>query len=97
MQRNGILGTPVQIFDKDLLEKIIHWKQTGERLLILMDVNGNPLHNNLYRKIGGREDRMEEFTHKCWGPTLPHTHARGSSPIDGGYKSQEIEIVNLCI
>ena len=40
---------------------------------------------------------MEEFTHKCWGPTPPHTHARGSAPIDGGYKSQEIEMFNLCM
>ena len=40
---------------------------------------------------------MEEFTHKFWGSTTPHTHARDSAPIDGGYKSQEIEIVNLCM
>ena len=64
---------------------------------MLMDVNGNPLHNNLYRRIGGGADGIEEFTHKCWGPTPPHTHARGSAPIDGRYKSQEVEIVNLCM
>ncbi len=38
---------------------------------------------------------LEEFTHKCWGPTPPYTHIRGKYPIDGGYKSSEIEIVNL--
>jgi hypothetical protein len=38
---------------------------------------------------------LEEFTHKCWGPTPPYTHISGLSPIDGGYKSPEIEIVNL--
>jgi len=38
---------------------------------------------------------LEEFTHKCWGPTPPYTHISGSSPIDGGYKSSEIEIVTL--
>ena len=60
-----------------------------------MDVHGNP--NNLYRQVGDGADGMEEFTHKCWGLTLPHTHARGSAPIDGRYTSQEIEIVNLCM
>ena len=60
-----------------------------------MDVNRNPLHNNLYRQIGGGADGVAELTHECWGPTPPQTHARGSAPIDGGYKSQEIEIVNL--
>ena len=95
MQQNGIPGTPVQMFDKDLSEQILGWKRTGERLLLSMDVNGNPLHNNLYRQIGVGADRMEEFTHKCWGSTPPHTNARGSTPIDGRYKSQEIEIVNL--
>ena len=97
MQQNGIPGTPVQMFDKDLSEQILQWKRTGERLLLLMDVSGNPLHNNLCMQIGAGADRMEEFTHKCWGPTPPHTHARGSAPIDGGYKSQEIEILNLCM
>ena len=82
---------------KDLLEQILGWKRIGERLILLMDVNRNPLHNNLYRQIGVRADGMEEFTHKCWGPTPPYTHARGSAPIDGRYKSQEIEIVNLCM
>ena len=38
---------------------------------------------------------MEEFTHKCWGPKEPCTHHLGKSPIDGGYKSLEVEIVNL--
>jgi hypothetical protein len=38
---------------------------------------------------------MEEFSHKCWGLKAPYTHHAGKSPIDGAYKSSEIEIVNL--
>jgi hypothetical protein len=97
MQQNRILGTPVQKFDKDLLEQILQWKRTGERLILLMDVNGNPLHNNLYRQIGVRAVGMKEFTHKFWGPTPPHNHSRDRAPIYGGYKSQEIEIVSICM
>jgi hypothetical protein len=40
---------------------------------------------------------MEEFSHMCWGPKAPYTHPAGKSPIDGAYKSLEVEIVNLCM
>ena len=40
---------------------------------------------------------MEEFSHKCWGPKTPYIHPSGKSPIDGAYKSSEIEIVDLCM
>jgi hypothetical protein len=60
-----------------------------------MYVNRNQLWNGLYKKIGKGSGGMEEFSHKCWGLTPPHTHARGSQPIDGGYITPEIEILNL--
>ena len=40
---------------------------------------------------------MEGFSHKCWGKKELYTHHAGSSPIDGAYRSLEIEIVNLCM
>jgi hypothetical protein len=40
---------------------------------------------------------MEKFSHKCWGPKASHMHPAGKSPIDGAYKSPEVEIVNLCM
>ncbi len=33
--------------------------------------------------------------HNCWGPKEPCKHHSGKSPIDGGYKTLEFEIVNL--
>ena len=97
MQRKNIAGTPVGMFDRDLDEQIKKWRATGERIILLIDVNGNPLINNLYKKIGRGSDGMEEFSHRCWGNTPPKTHVRGSAPIDGGYISPEIEITNLCM
>ncbi len=43
------------------------------------------------------EGDLEEFTHKCWGAHQPYTHINGSIPIDGGYKSPEIEVLNVCM
>jgi hypothetical protein len=95
MQRNNIAGSPVQMFDQDLDDQIKKWRATGERIILLMDVNGNPLRNGLYDRIGKGLEGMQEFSHNCWGATPPHTHARGSKPIDGGYISPEVEILNL--
>jgi hypothetical protein len=61
----------------------------------LMDVNNHPLNSKFYQQLQREHRDLEEFTHKCWGPTLPYTHISGSSLINGGYKSPEIEIVNL--
>jgi hypothetical protein len=95
MQREKIQGTPIEMFDRDLADQIKKWRNSGKRVILLMDVNGDPLRNNLYKSIGARSDGMEEFSHKCWGEEPPRTHARGSGPIDGGYKTPEIEILNL--
>ncbi len=65
--------------------------------MLVIDVNGHPLHNDLYRQLRECETKMEEFSHKCWGPKAPYTHPAGKSPIDGAYKTLEVEIVNLCM
>ncbi len=60
-----------------------------------MDINHHPICNKLYTKLKEQDTKMEDFTHKCWGPKEPYTHHSGKSPIDGGYKTPEFEIVNL--
>jgi hypothetical protein len=60
-----------------------------------MDVNDHPLKSNFYQWWKREQTELEKFTHKCWGPTPPYTHISGLSPIDGGYKSPGIEIVQL--
>jgi len=59
----------------------------------MMDLNDHPMRNKFYTKL--KEHNMAEFTHKCWGQKEPYTHHSGNTPIDGGYKSPEVVIVNL--
>lgn len=66
MQRENIQGTPLEMFDRDLSDQIKKWRSAGERVILLMDINGDPLRNNLYKSIKAGSDGMEEFTHKCW-------------------------------
>jgi hypothetical protein len=95
IQAHGIDCSPVELFDRDLAKQIKEWIQSGERIVLVMDVNNHPLNSKFYQRLQREQTGLEEFTHKCWGPTPPYTHISGSSPIDGGYKSPEIEIVNL--
>jgi len=85
----------VELFDRDLAKQIKEWRKSGERIVLVMDVNDHPLTSKFYQQLQKEQTGLEEFTHKCWGPIPPYTHISGSSPIDGGYKSSEIEIVNL--
>jgi len=70
-------------------------EKSGERIVLMMDINDHPLTSKFYQQLQKEQTGLEEFTHKCWGLTPPYTHISRSSPIDGGYKSSEIEIVNL--
>jgi len=97
IQSHGLQTDPVAMFDTNLSKQIKEWQGAGERIVLVINVNGHPLHNNLYRQLQERKTEMEEFSHKCWGPKAPHTHPAGKSPIDGAYKSPEVEIVHICM
>ncbi len=66
-------------------------------MLIMMDINYHPLQNKFYTQLQEKNTELEEFTHKCWGTNKPYTHHSGKTPIDGGYKTPEVKIVNLAI
>ena len=97
IQLRGLKTDPTTLFDTDLSQQIKEWRGAGERIVLVIDVNSHPLYNNLYRQLKDKGTELEEFSHKCWGPTAPYTHHAGSSPIDGAYRSPEVEIVNLCM
>jgi hypothetical protein len=48
VQAHGLNCSPVELFDKDLTNQIKEWRKSGERILLLMDVNDHPLKNNFY-------------------------------------------------
>jgi hypothetical protein len=63
----------------------------------MMDINDHPLQNKFYKKLKDHNTDMEEFIHKCWGPKEAYKHHSGKSPIDGGYKTLEVKILNLAM
>ncbi len=97
IQSQGLQTDPVTLFDSNLSKQIKEWRGAGERTVFAIDVNGHPLHNDLYQQLQERKTEMEEYSHKCWGPKAPYMHPAGKSSIDRAYKSPEVEIVNLCM
>jgi hypothetical protein len=95
IQLRGLSLNPIDLFDHDLSKQVKEWRSKGKRILLMMDLNNHPRRNKLCTKL--KDHDMDEFTHKCWGPTEPYTHHSGKSPIDGGYKTPEVEIVNLAM
>ena len=97
IQSRGLETDPVSLFDDNLSKQIKEWRGAGERIVLAMDVNAHPLYNTFYRQLQEQGTELEEFSHKCWDPVAPYTHHAGKSPIDGAYRSPEVEIVNLCM
>jgi hypothetical protein len=96
IQSRGLSFNPIDLFDHNLSKQIKEWRGKGEQILLMMDVNDHPIRNKFYTKLKAHTD-MEEFTHEFWGPKEPYTHHAGKLPIDGGYKSPKVEIMNLAL
>jgi hypothetical protein len=43
IQAHGINCSPVELFDRDLAKQIKEWRKSGERIVLVMDVNDHPL------------------------------------------------------
>jgi hypothetical protein len=97
IQLRGLPFNPVDLFDHNLCKQVKEWRGRGKRVLIMMDINNHPLQNKFYTKLQEQNTELEEFTHKCWGPNEPYTHHSGKTPINGGYKTLEVKIVNLAM
>jgi hypothetical protein len=74
IQNRRLNTDPTTLFDSDLSKQIKEWRGEGERIVLVICVNGHPLYNNLYRQLRDQGTELEEFLHKCWGPIAPiHT------------------------
>jgi hypothetical protein len=51
IQSMGLQKDPVDLFNHDLSKQIKEWQDAGERLVLAIDLNGHPLHNNIYSQL----------------------------------------------
>ncbi len=48
IQSKRLQKDPVELFDFNLSKQIKEWQDAGDRMVLVMDLNSHPLHNNLY-------------------------------------------------
>jgi hypothetical protein len=51
IQAHGINCSPVELFDRDLAKQIKEWRKSGERIVLVMDVNDHPLTSKFYQQL----------------------------------------------
>ena len=49
IQSKGLQMNPVELFNLNQSKQITEWQGAGERIVLVIDLNGHPLHNNLYK------------------------------------------------
>jgi len=96
IQENDLDTTPRKMFEDDFLLALRTWRSQGERLLIFGDANEHILDGKYTRRL--LEDPLlglVEETSRHWGDSPPNTHVMGSVPIDGVWRTPDIEVNNL--
>ena len=73
IQSRGLMTDPATLFDANLSKQIKKWRGAGERRVLVIDVNGHPLYNNLYRHLQESGTKMEGFPTSA-GAQLPSIH-----------------------
>ena len=51
IQSKGFKLNPVELFDLDLSKQIAEWQGAGEIIVLVIDLNGHPLHKNFYKQL----------------------------------------------
>ena len=98
IQNNGTIKCgPKALFRRDFVRQCAKWRKNGERLLIVMDANEHTMDGPLRRMLETEGVNLREFSHDWWGWTPPHTYVNGKIPIDSGFATDDVEVVNLCM
>jgi hypothetical protein len=51
IQAHNLKCSAVELFDRDLAKQIKEWRQSGEKIVLVMDVNDHPLMSRLYQQL----------------------------------------------
>jgi hypothetical protein len=94
MTNHGIQGTPRELFQSDLVQSIMNWIESSNRLILFIDMNKHIITSNLPQKF--LRLSLKEGTHKPWGAQEPGTFVYSNrKPIDGVYHTPESTITAL--
>ena len=85
---------PRDIMLDELRQQLVQWRQAGERLMIMMDVNEDATTGRFQRMLRSHPLRMRSL-HQDLHPDpkwkFTATHKRGRRPIDGAWATPDIQ------
>jgi hypothetical protein len=89
MMHHGLLGNPRELFQADILASITRWIESGNRIILFIDINKHILTDNLPRELLCLG--LQEATHEHWEDLEPCTFVYGyDKPIIGVYHTPDL-------
>ena len=93
IQQHGIrTRDPKQMFEDDLCAALRQWREQGDRLILMMDANENVYSGKFGQRLSEEGIDLKEAVHAQTKGQGPHTHNRGSQPIDGIWFTPDLEL-----
>ena len=81
-------------FREDLISKLKHWREDGDRLIVCLDTNENIYNKSIGRKLTYRNGiAMSEVVGDFTCQKVGATYFRGSTPIDGVWATSDVTVV----
>jgi hypothetical protein len=94
MSRRGLLGTPRELFQADIISSITRWIKNADRIILFIDMNKHILTSNIPQELFCLG--LQEATHEHWGDLEPRTFVYGDGkPINGVYHTPDLTIMVL--
>ena len=75
-----------------LIEKMLEWREEGDKLILMLDGNENMETVRLERMLRNPDFDMQDVVKLCSNTEGPATFVRGSRKIDGAWVTPGIEI-----
>jgi hypothetical protein len=95
VQENDIDMSPKQLFESDFTGQIKRWRSSGEKIIVMMDMNEHANDGSLARKLSSEEIGLVNTTQCLYSSQPHHTFAEGSTPIDAIWHTPDVDITSL--
>jgi hypothetical protein len=94
MACHSLLGTSRELFQANIIASITRWIESGNRLILFIDINKHILSGNLSQEF--LHLGLQEATHEHWGDLKPCTFVYGKGKqINSVYHTPDLTIMAL--
>ena len=61
IQNRGLKTTPLELFNKDLTDQITKWREGGDHIILLMDMNEHPTEGKFSKRLNATNPDIMNF------------------------------------